>query len=82
MKNYYKSKISRSTAIVYEYFKRFPITNISHASKGTGLSFNSTAKAIDLLQEQGIVVQMKEIVFGNICHSKNVSRWICDNACR
>lgn len=53
-----RSKISRSTAIIYEYFKRFPITNISHASKGTGLSFNSTAKAIDLLQEQGILVQM------------------------
>ena len=51
-------KISRSTSIVYEYFKRFPITNIPYASKGTGLSFNSTAKAIDLLQEQGILVQM------------------------
>ncbi len=51
-------KISRSTFIVYEYFKRFPITNIPYASKGTGLSFNSTAKAIDLLQEQGILVQM------------------------
>ena len=51
-------KISRSTSIVYEYFKRFPISNISYASKKTGLSFNSIAKAIDLLQEQGIVVQM------------------------
>lgn len=51
-------KISRSTSIVYEYFKRFPITNIPNASKETGLSFNSTAKAIDLLQEQGILVQM------------------------
>lgn len=51
-------KISRSTSIVYEYFKRFPITNIPYASKETGLSFNSTAKAIDLLQEQGILVQM------------------------
>lgn len=53
-----KGKISRSTSIVYEYFKRFPITNIPYVSKGTGLSFNSTAKAIDLLQEQGILVQM------------------------
>lgn len=53
-----RGKISRSTSIVYEYFKRFPITNIPYASKGTGLSFNSTAKAIDLLQEQGILVQM------------------------
>ncbi len=51
-------KISRSTSIVYEYFKRFPISNISYASKKTGLSFNSIAKAIDLLQDQGIVVQM------------------------
>lgn len=53
-----RGKISRSTSIVYEYFKRFPITNIPYVSKGTGLSFNSTAKAIDLLQEQGILVQM------------------------
>ena len=53
-----RGKISRSTSIVYEYFKRFPITNIPYASKGTGLSFNSTAKAIDLLQEQGILIQM------------------------
>jgi len=53
-----KGRISRSTAIVFEYFKRFPITNISYAAKRTGLSFNSTAKAIDLLQEQGILVQV------------------------
>lgn len=53
-----RGRISRSTSIVYEYFKRFPITNIPYTSKGTGLSFNSTAKAIDLLQEQGILVQM------------------------
>lgn len=53
-----KGKISRSTSIVFEYFKRFPITSISYVAKGTGLSFNSTAKAIDLLQEQGILVQM------------------------
>ena len=51
-------RISRSTFIVYEYFKRFPITNIPYASKRTRLSFNSTAKAIDLLQEQGILVQL------------------------
>lgn len=50
-------KISRSTSIVYKYFKRFPITNIPYALKETGLSFNSTAKAIDLLQEQGVLVQ-------------------------
>lgn len=53
-----KGRISRSTSIVFEYFKRFPITNISYAAKRTGLSFNSTAKAIDLLQEQGILVQV------------------------
>ena len=53
-----RGKISRSTSIVYEYFKRFPITNIPYVSKETGLSFNSTAKAIDLLQEKGILVQM------------------------
>ncbi len=51
-------RISRSTSIVYEYFKRYPITNIPYASKSTGLSFNSTAKAIELLQEQGILVQL------------------------
>ncbi len=38
-------KITRGTSIVYEYFERFPIANIPYASKGTGLSFNSTAKA-------------------------------------
>ncbi len=44
----------------------------------TGLSFNSTAKAIDLLQEQGILVPRKEIVFGNICHSKIASCQSCN----
>nr|WP_303353399.1 hypothetical protein [Bacteroides intestinalis] len=34
------------------------LRSISYVSKGTGLSFNSTAKAIDLLQEQGILAQM------------------------
>ena len=28
-----RGKISRSTSIVYEYFKRFPMTNIPYASK-------------------------------------------------
>lgn len=56
-----RGKISRSISIVYEYFKRFPITNIPYVSKGTGLSFNSTAKAIDLLQEQGILAQMNSV---------------------
>lgn len=51
-------EISRSTSIVYKYFKRFPITNILYVSKVTGFSFNSMAKVIDLLQEQGILVQM------------------------
>lgn len=48
---------SKSVCTVYEYLKRFPITNIPHAIEETGLSFNSVSKAFDLLQAKGIVVR-------------------------
>ncbi len=48
---------SKSFCAVYEYLKYFPITNISHATKETGLSFNSISKAFALLEANGIVVR-------------------------
>ena len=53
-----KGKVPRSIYVIFEYFKRFPISSASYAAKRTGLSFNSTAKAIDFLKDQGILVQM------------------------
>lgn len=42
----------------YEYLKRCPIINNSTSAKNIGFSFNSSSKAIRVLQEHDIVVQI------------------------
>ena len=48
----------KSVFSLYEYLKKSPIINSSIAAKSIGLSFNSISKAIRILQENGIVVQI------------------------
>lgn len=48
----------KSIFLVYEYLKQCPIVSSPFAAKRIGLSFNSVSKALHILQELGIVVQM------------------------
>ena len=48
----------KSILLVYEYLKRRPIVSTSFVAKDIGLSFNSVSKALHILQEYGIVLQM------------------------
>lgn len=50
--------LPKSVFSLYEYLKKSPIINSSIAAKSIGLSFNSISKAIRILQENGIVVQI------------------------
>lgn len=50
--------LPKSFFSLYEYLKKSPIINSSIAAKSIGLSFNSISKAIRILQENGIVVQI------------------------
>ena len=49
--------LPKSTWLVYDYLKRFPVTSISHAAKQLDSSFNSISNALSLLRENGIVTQ-------------------------
>ena len=50
--------LPKSVFLLYEYLKRCPIINSSTTAKNIGLSFNSISKAIRVLQEHDIVVQI------------------------
>lgn len=52
--------LPKSVFSLYEYLKRCPIINSSTAAKNIGLSFNSISKAIRVLQEHDIVVQISD----------------------
>lgn len=52
--------LPKSVFSLYEYLKRCPIINSSTAAKNIGLSFNSILKAIRVLQEHDIVVQISD----------------------
>ena len=52
--------LPKSVFSLYEYLKRCPIINSSTAAKNIGLSFNSISKAIHVLQEHDIVVQISD----------------------
>lgn len=46
---------SKSIWSVYNYLKKFPISNISCAMERTSFSFNSVSKAMRIMKEKGIV---------------------------
>ncbi len=46
---------SKSIWSVYNYLKKFPISNISSAMERTSFSFNSVSKAMRIMKEKGIV---------------------------
>ncbi len=50
--------ISKGVLSVYTHLLRHPVTNTSFSVKNIGLSFNSIAKAMNILQEYGIVAQI------------------------
>ena len=52
--------LPKSVFSLYEYLKRCPIINSSTSAKNIGLSFNSISKAIRVLQEHDIVVQISD----------------------
>lgn len=52
--------LPKSVFSLYEYLKRCPIINSSTTAKNIGLSFNSISKAIRVLQEHDIVVQISD----------------------
>ncbi len=48
---------TKSVSLVYDHLKRFPIVNIATMKKGIDLSFNSIAKALNILQGVQIIQQ-------------------------
>ena len=48
---------TKSVRLVYNYLKRFPVVNIATMEKEINLSFNSIAKALNILQKVQIIQQ-------------------------
>ena len=48
---------TKSVSLVYNHLKRFPVVNIATIEKEINLSFNSIAKALNILQKVQIIQQ-------------------------